>query len=444
MTLITNARLVNEGTERIADLRIRGDRIDAIAGSLAADPNETVIDAAGALLLPGLIDDQVHFREPGFEHKACIETESRAAVAGGVTSYFEMPNTNPQTTNATQLRWKLARAAATSMANYAFYLGGTNDNLEDIKSIDPTLPCGVKVFMGASTGNMLVDDPAVLESIFAATPLVVATHCEDTPMILAAEAAAREQFGDDVPVQQHPVIRSDRACLKSSALAIELAQRHGTRLHVLHLTTALELEQFSPGPIEGKQITAEACIHHLFFDSTWYDALGNRIKCNPAIKFPADRDALRRALLDDRLDIIATDHAPHLLSEKDQPYLQAPAGLPLSQHTLPVLLELHARGLLPLATLVQKACHNPAVRFDIRERGFLREGYHADLVLADPDALTESPAARMASRCGWSPFETIPLRGRVLKTFVGGRCVWDGDGWPLPPAAQALAFDRAR
>jgi dihydroorotase len=444
MTVIQNARLVNEGRVRTADLRFDGERIEQVGGILDPHAGEDVIDANGAWLLPGLIDDQVHFREPGFEHKACIETESRAAVAGGVTTYFEMPNTSPQTIDEEALRWKRERAAATSTANFAFYLGATNDNLEAIKSLDPALACGVKVFMGASTGNMLVDDPETLEAVFAATPLVVATHCEDTPTIEAALAEARETLGDDVPVHMHPVLRSHDACLKSSTLAVELARRHGTRLHVLHLTTAQEMALFDPGPVEKKRITAEACVHHLFFDSSWYATLGNRLKCNPAVKHAEDRQALLQALRDDRIDIIATDHAPHLLDEKALPYLQAPAGLPLVQHKLPVLLELVAQGELRIEDVVRKACHNPARRFEVAERGFLREGYYADLVLADPNALTERGTAPLASRCGWSPFEDLALRGRVLCTWVNGQLVYDRGSWPDAPRGRAVEFNRKR
>ena len=374
-TVIKNARMVNEGTVTEGDLAIRDGRIDRIGGVIDGDRE---VDARGAWLIPGMIDDQVHFREPGFEHKAEIATESRAALAGGITSYMEMPNCVPQTVTAAALEDKHRRAAAKSAANYAFYFGATNDNLEAIKAVDTSLACGVKVFMGASTGNMLVDDPVTLDGIFASTPLVIATHCEDTPTILANEARARARYGDDIPFEVHPEIRSEEACWKSSSMAVELAKRHGSRLHVLHLTTAREMALFETGPIEDKRITAEVCVHHLHFDSSAYAEQGAEIKCNPAIKHTADRDALRAALAEDRIDIVATDHAPHTREEKAGSYLEAPSGLPLVQHALLMMFEL-----FPATTVVQKTAHAPALRFEVRERGFLREGYWADLVLVD-------------------------------------------------------------
>lgn len=437
-TRIVNARIVNEGSVVEGDLLITNGRIAGIGAPAPADA--AVVDAAGAWLLPGMIDDQVHFREPGFEHKGTIATESRAAVAGGITSYMEMPNCNPQTVTHEALRDKHVRAAEHSEANYAFYFGATNDNLEAIKTVDPALTCGIKVFMGASTGNMLVDDEKTLEGIFAGTPLVIATHCEDTPTIQANEAAARSRWGEDIPIAEHPHIRSAEACWKSSSLAVALARRHGARLHVLHLTTARELALFEPGPLENKQITAEVCVHHLFFDESWYAEKGALIKCNPAIKSRTDRDALRRALADDRIDVIATDHAPHTLEEKARPYLQAPSGLPLVQHALPALFELVHEGQLTVPQVVSKTAHAPALRFQVRERGFIREGYHADLVLigADDDGVDEP----VLSKCGWSPFDGIPLRARVRATWVNGHLRYR-DGRILPgPRGQALTFAR--
>ena len=382
--LITNARLVNEGRITEADLLISGGRIRRIAPQLSAPPGHTVLDAAGRLLMPGMIDDQVHFREPGMTHKGDLLTESRAAVAGGITSFMEMPNTRPQTSTREALQAKYDRAAGRASANYAFYLGATNDNLEQIKALQPGEACGVKVFMGASTGNMLVDSEKTLEGIFSSTPYLVATHCEDTPTILANEAQWRRRFGDAIPISAHPKIRSHEACWLSSSLAVSLARRHGTRLHVLHLTTAREMALFEPGPIESKQITAEVCVHHLWFDESDYPALGTRIKCNPAIKSADDRRALLQALREDRIDIIATDHAPHTREEKAAAsYFQAPAGLPLVQHALVAVLELVRRGELNLTQAVHKLCHAPAIRYRIAERGFLREGYWADLVLVD-------------------------------------------------------------
>ena len=433
-TVIKDARIVNEGAVAEGDLAMRDGRIERIGGVISGDVE---IDAAGAWLLPGMIDDQVHFREPGFEHKGTIATESAAALAGGVTSYMEMPNCVPQTIDARALDDKHRRAAAKSAANYAFYFGATNDNLEAIKAVDPLKACGVKVFMGASTGNMLVDDEKTLEGIFASSPLVIATHCEDTPTILANEARAREVYGDAIPMEMHPRIRSEEACYKSSSLAVELATRHGSRLHVLHLTTARELELFQPGAVEDKRITAEVCVHHLFFDETDYATRGADIKCNPAIKTPNDKRALRAAVLDDRIDIVATDHAPHTREEKRERYIDAPAGMPLVQHALLTLLE-H----MPVETVVQKTAHAPALRFGVKERGFLREGYWADLVLIDPRQTTEVDDETLLYKCGWSPFSGMTFASRVTHTFLNGHLVFANGELRPPSRAMALEFDR--
>ena len=435
---IVNARIVNEGAVVEGDLSIAGGRI---AGVGARGPDgAAVFDAAGAWLLPGMIDDQVHFREPGFEHKGTIATESRAAVAGGVTSYLEMPNCNPRTVTAEALEDKHARAAAGSMANYGFYLGATNDNLDAVKAVDRRLACGIKVFMGSSTGDMLVDDERTLEAIFANAPLLVATHCEHTPTILANESRARARYGDRIPFGEHPRIRSAEACYRSSSLAVALARRHGTRLHVLHLTTARELDLFEPGDSAGKQVTAEACVHHLFFDDTAYADHGARVKCNPAIKSAADRDALWTAVSDGRIDVIATDHAPHTAEEKARPYSTAPAGLPLVQHALLVLFEQVRSGRCTVATLVEKTAHAPARLFDVRERGFIREGYWADLVLVDPSAASRDEP--VLSKCGWSPFSGFPFNARVRATWVNGELRYR-DGRFLPGAGgHAVEFDR--
>ncbi|MDA1075897.1 MAG: dihydroorotase [Proteobacteria bacterium] len=434
--LIANARMVNEGVIIDGDLLISDGRIQGI--NLPAPANCTVTDAQGAWLIPGMIDDQVHFREPGFEHKGTIATESRAAIAGGITSYMEMPNCNPLTTNQTALIDKRHRAAAGSLANFAFYLGATNDNLEDIKTIDQSLPCGVKVFMGASTGNMLVDNPATLEGIFSSTPLIIATHCEDTPTILANEKAATERFGEAIPFSEHPNIRSAEACWKSSSMAVGLARKYGSRLHVLHLTTAREMELFTPGPVTGKRITAEACVHHLFFDDTWYEVKGSAIKCNPAIKTSEDRQAIMRAVIEDRIDVIATDHAPHTSEEKSRPYTGAPAGLPLVQHALPSLFEHIHNGVLTIEQVVNKTAHAPAQLFSVRDRGYLREGYWADLVLVERGA----DSTPVFSKCGWSPFEGIAFSHRIKATWVNGNKVYES-GRILPGAMGiALEFDR--
>jgi dihydroorotase len=445
--LIRNARLVNEGREFDADLRVRGDRIEAIGSELAARPGEQVLDAAGRWLLPGMIDDQVHFREPGLEHKGDIASESAAAVAGGLTTVMDMPNTRPPTLDRDALEDKYRRAAGRCRANFGFYLGASNDNLEAVRSLDPLSAPGIKVFMGASTGNMLVDDPAVLDGIFREAPTPIITHCEDTPMIDAAVAAARAQYGDAIPVSMHPDLRSRAACIKSTELAISLARRHGTRLHVLHISTADELDLFEAGPLIAangvrKRITAETCVHFLRFAREDYATRGNFIKCNPAIKDASDRAALLRALVDDRIDVLATDHAPHTLEEKQQPYLQAPSGLPLVQEALVAALECVHEGHFPVTRVVEKFAHAPAQLFDVAERGYLREGYFADLVLVDPDAPYTVERANVLSKCGWSPFEGTRFRSRVASTFVNGELAWDGARLVGSPQGQRLRFAR--
>lgn len=436
---IVNAKLVNDGRTVATDVLVRDDKIERV-GPGAVPAGAQVVDLGGKHLLPGLIDGQVHCREPGLTHKATIASESLAAVCGGVTSFLEMPNTTPPTTDRAALAAKKAIAAATCHTNYGFYLGATNTNLDEIRRVGPGDACGIKVFMGASTGNMLVDDPATLESIFREARLPVATHCEDTPMIREAERLAREKYGDAVPMSEHPKIRSAEACYKSSSLAVGLARRHGTRLHVLHLTTARELSLFDAGPIAGKQITAEVCVHHLWYDDSSYAELGALIKCNPAIKTAADRDALRRAVVVDVIDVIATDHAPHTLAEKERGYFEAPSGLPLVQHSLLMLLEQHREGLFSLEKIVEKAAHNPAMRFGIEKRGFVREGYFADLVAVDLDGSTLVDAAEIRYKCGWSPLEGTRFHSRVLLTVVNGVPVYR-DGQPTGArAARALEF----
>ncbi|WP_028454088.1 dihydroorotase [Chitinilyticum litopenaei] len=442
-TLIRNARLVNEGRITAADLRIRHGRIERIAPQLAALPGETQFDAAGAWLLPGMIDDQVHFRDPGAPHKGSIASESRAAVAGGITSFMDMPNTQPPTLTLDALAAKKAIAAAASVANYAFHFGVSHDNLDTVARLDPRLVAGVKVFMGASTGNMLVDDPASLERLFASCPTILLAHCEATPRIRAREADWQRRYGTAIPADQHPLIRDEEACWQSSSLAVALAKRHGTNLHVLHLTTARELALFEPGPLAGKRITAEVCVHHLLFDDSDYARLGHLIKCNPAIKSRADRDALREALLAGRLDIIGTDHAPHTLAEKQRDYPQAPSGLPLVQHALPALFELVADGVLPLPLLVEKTSHAVAERFAIAERGYLREGYWADLALVEalpqPQAVADEP---VLAHCGWTPFRHHRFRHRVRSTWVSGQLAWH-DG-VLQSGCQGMELEIAR
>ena len=445
-TLIVNARIVNEGREFDGDLRISRGRIAEIGSNLSARDGEYVIDAAGRRLLPGMIDDQVHFREPGLEYKADIATESAAAVAGGLTSFMDMPNTSPPTLDAAALQNKYDRAAGRAWANHGFYLGASNDNLEAIRTLDPLTAPGIKVFMGASTGNMLVDDPDTLDAIFREAPTPIITHCEDTPTIDANLALFKAKYGDDIPVECHPDIRSREACLKSSVLAISLAKRHNTRLHVLHISTADELALFEQGPLiradgSRKRITAETCIHFLRFDRNDYARLGNLIKCNPAIKDASDREALIRALAEDRIDVLATDHAPHTLEEKARPYAQAPSGLPLVQYALNAALELVHEGQLTTAQVVQKFAHAPAQLFDVSERGFLREGYWADLVLVDDAPLTVR-REDVLSKCGWSPFEGTTFHSRIASTWVNGMQVWDGTRLIGTPQGQRLAFAR--
>jgi dihydroorotase len=442
--LIVNARIVNEARIQETDVLINKGRIERIGPGLGAGQKaEQIIDAQNKLLLPGMIDDQVHFREPGLTHKGDIATESRAAVAGGITSYMEMPNVNPLTTNAAALENKYTLAAEKSVANYAFYLGATNDNLEDIKTLDPNSACGVKVFMGASTGNMLVDNPQTLENIFAHSPILIATHCEDTPTVLANEARYKEQFGENLNAAHHPLIRDELACYKSSALAVDLAKRHKAKLHVLHLTTARELALFTRGDIGKKQITVEACVHHLFFNQQDYAAKGNLIKCNPSIKTAADQAALLQAVNDDVIDVIATDHAPHTWDEKQRPYLQAPAGLPLVQHALLSLLEHYFNGKLSLEKIVQKISHAPAQRFDVVDRGFIREGYWADLVLVDLNKPTPVTRDSLLYKCGWSPFEGYRFRAAIDTTIVNGQIVWhEGRLQAAAPRGQRLVFNR--
>ncbi len=422
--LITNALVVNEGRRLHADLRVRDGRIERIDAGLTARPGEQVLDAAGRWLLPGMIDDQVHFREPGMTHKAEIETESRACIAGGITSYMEMPNTRPPATNRTALEAKYSRAAQVSRANYGFYLGATNDNLADIRALDPRAAPGIKVFMGASTGNMLVDDPDTLDGIFRDAPTPIITHCEDTPMILANEAQARARYGEDIPPEQHPLIRSREACIKSTRLAISLARKHGTRLHVLHISTADECALFESGPVAGKRITAETCVHFLHFFAEDYARLGFLIKCNPAIKDAADRAAITQALAEGRIDVLATDHAPHLVTEKSARYAHAPSGLPLVQYALQCALERVFDGALTLERVVEAVAHAPAIRFDVHERGFLREGFHADLALVDPHKPHTVTASEVLSKCRWTPFEGTTFRASIAATFVNGQLAW--------------------
>jgi len=443
--VLRNAEIVNEGRRFHADVLLRAGRIERIGVIPAGIRADQEFDLTHKLLLPGLIDDQVHFREPGLTHKACIASEARAAVAGGVTSFMEMPNTNPPAVTHEELAKKYAVGAATSVANYSFFFGATNTNLEAVKAIDPREVCGVKVFMGSSTGDMLVDQAATLEGIFRHAPTLILTHCEDTPRIKAAEAAAKAKWGDDVPAADHPRIRDAEACYASSSLAAELARRHDARLHILHITTAKELALFSASPLKGKRLTAEACVHHLWFSDADYARLGHQIKCNPAIKTTADRDAVRAAVASGVIDVIATDHAPHTWDEKSQTYFKAPSGLPLIQHSLLILVELARQGAFTLETAVQRACHAPAILFGVEQRGFIREGYWADLVVVDPAKPQPVTKAGLHYQCGWSPFEGHVFGSSIERTFVNGVCVYEhGKARADAPKGMRLTFDGNR
>lgn len=440
--LIMNAQVVNEGNIQKLDVYVADGRIKQIAPDLSSIQADKIINAEGKYLLPGMIDDQVHFREPGLTHKGEIATESAAAVAGGITSYFEMPNVNPLTINRAALEDKFERASQKSLANYSFYLGASNDNLEDIKQLDPKAACGIKVFMGASTGNMLVDKPEILEGIFANAPTIVVTHCEDTPMISENEDTFRQQYGEDVPMACHPLIRSEEACYKSSSMAVSLAKKFGTRLHILHLTTEKELSLLQAGDLSEKQITAEACVHHLFFSEEDYETKGALIKCNPAVKKASDRKAILDAVKNDVIDVVATDHAPHTWEEKQNPYFKAPSGLPLVQHALISLLEHHHRGVLDLETIVRKTSHNVADLFQIAERGYIREGYWADLVLVDLETPTVVDEQTLYSKCGWSPFAGYIFKSSIVTTVINGELAYDQGQVNMDHRGKRIEFNR--
>ena len=442
--LISNARLINEGQIRDVDVLLDGERIEKIAGQIEAADGVTVIDAEGKYLMPGMVDDQVHFREPGLTTKGDLATESAAAAAGGITSFMDMPNVNPLTTTSATLADKYQSAIGRCTANYGFYFGATNTNIEEIRRLKVGQACGIKAFMGASTGDMLVDDPEALDLIFKDAPIMVVTHCEHSPTIWENEAHAKQQFGEDVPMSEHPKIRSADACLASSSFAMELARRHDALLHVLHLTTAIEMELFSSAHRSEKRITGEVCVHHLFFDESRYEELGTRIKCNPAIKSSADRQALIAALNDGRLDIIATDHAPHTWPEKDNTYFKAPAGLPLVQHALQTLFDLVARKEISLELLVDRACHASADLFGVTDRGYVREGYFADLVIVDPNKPYLVQPSNLLYKCAWSPFEGHEFSSSIDTTIVNGRVVFSDGKLSGEIAGQQLEFTRAR
>ncbi len=440
--LIKNAKIVNEGATFNGDLLIENGIIQKIGSDLQKE-NTPIIDAQGKYLLPGVIDDQVHFREPGLTHKANIATESKAAVAGGITTFIEQPNTVPQATTQRLLQDKFDIAEKTSYTNYSFMFGGTNDNLEELLKTNPKNVAGIKLFLGSSTGNMLVDNPEVLEKIFSSTKLIISVHCEDEDTIRKNTEHYKSIYGDDIPIELHPVIRSAEACYLSSSKAIELAKKTGARLHIFHLSTAKEMELFRNDiPLEEKQITAEVCVHHLWFSEEDYKEKGTFIKWNPAVKKASDRDALWEALLDDRLDVLATDHAPHTLEEKSNPYTKAPSGGPLVQHALLALLEKVKEGVWPIEKLVEKACHNPAKIFQIEKRGFLREGYFADLVLVDDDKSQTVSKDNVLYKCGWSPFEGTTFSSTVTHTFVNGVLMYNNGVFDEDHKGKRITFDR--
>ena len=440
--LIKNATIVNEGSSFVGDLLVENGIIKKIDSSITIN-SMTVIDASGKYLIPGLIDDQVHFREPGLTHKATIDSESRAAVAGGITTFIEMPNTVPQATNQQLLQDKFNIAEKTSFANYSFMFGGTNDNLEELLKTDPKTVAGIKLFLGSSTGNMLVDNLEVLENIFSSTKLIISVHCEDEETIKKNTAEHKAQYGEHIPIELHPVIRSEEACYLSSSRAIELAKKTGARLHVFHVSTAKETTLFRNDiPLEEKQITSEVCVHHLWFTDQDYKEKGTHIKWNPAVKTAADRQGLWKALLDDRLDIIATDHAPHTLEEKSNSYLKAPSGGPLVQHALLALLEKVSEKVISIEKLVEKACHNPAIIFQIENRGFIREGYYADLVLIDLKAPQTVCKENILYKCGWSPFEGTTFSSSVTHTFVNGVLIYHEGVFNNEVKGKRITFNR--
>ena len=443
LTVIKNATIINENSKFVSDLLIKEGRIEKIDNNISIDSNHEVIDAEGLLLLPGCIDDQVHFREPGLTHKANIFTESRAAVAGGITSFMEMPNTVPSAVTIEELEKKYATAQKTSLANYSFYLGTTNSNIEEIKQINPVEICGVKIFMGSSTGDMLVDDPQALEDVFHYSPTIITTHCEDDPMIKQNFQKYLAEFGETLQAKFHPLIRSEEACYKSSSFAVSLAKKYNSRLHILHISTEKELELFTNQiPLNEKRITAEACIHHLWFSEEDYEQLGNLIKWNPAVKKASDRDAIMKAVNENVIDVIATDHAPHTFEEKSQMYSKAPSGGPLVQYALLAMLEKVKEGKITIEKVVEKMCHAPAELFQVTKRGFIREGYFADLVLVNPSRSITVSKEQILSKCKWSPFEGYTFSNSIDTTFVNGEVVYKQGKLIDNSSGCRLSFDR--
>ena len=440
--LLKNAQIINEGTLVTADVMIQGDRIVKLA-KLIDDSEAEIIDLSGKFLMPGVIDDQVHFREPGLTHKGRIYTEAKAAVAGGITSFMEMPNTKPQALTQALLEDKYLIGAKDSLANYSFFMGASNENLDEVLKTDPKHVAGVKIFMGSSTGNMLVDDKQVLNDIFSKCEMLIAVHCEDEETIRKNSEKMMAEYGEELPISFHPIIRNEEACYKSSSMAVELAKKHNTRLHILHISTDKETNLFRNDiPLNQKRITSEACIHHLWFDESNYHEKGTLIKWNPAVKSAKDKEGLWKALLDDRIDIIATDHAPHTIDEKNNKYFKAPSGGPLVQHALVAMLEFYHQGKVSLEWIVEKMCHAPATCFQVKDRGFIREGYYADLVVVDLDKPWLVKKENILYHCGWSPFEGETFKSSVVKTFVNGNLVYDGGIFDEQHRGMRLEFDR--
>ena len=441
--IIKNGQIINRGVITIGDIFIKNDIIEQISSNIDKEA-DTIIDATGKYVMPGIIDDQVHFREPGMTYKADIASESRAAIAGGVTTFMEMPNTKPSALTQELLQDKYDIAHRSAYSNYSFFMGASNENIEEVLKTNPKTVCGVKVFMGSSTGNMLVDNEQVLNNIFSNVDMLIATHCEDEATIRANMAAFQEKYGDDLNATHHPLIRNTEGCLLSSRLASDLAKKHNTRLHILHISTADEIELFTNKiPLKDKRITSEACVHHMYFSADDYPRLGNKIKCNPAIKASHNRDAIRAAVLDGTIDIIATDHAPHTIEEKSKPYTQAPSGLPLVQHSLNIMLELHEQGIFTLEQIVDKMCHTPAICFQIGDRGYLDEGYKADIAIIDPEHEFTVAKDNIAYKCGWSPLEGQTFKGKNINTIVNGKIVYDYKTQLFRQGCgERLSFDR--
>ncbi len=442
--LIRNATVINRGERETLDIYIEDGKISKMEGVIDVSAG-VELDASDMIVMPGIIDDQVHFREPGLTHKADIYTESRAAVAGGVTSFMEMPNTKPTSTTQKRLADKYRLGAKRSLANYSFYMGATNDNIEEVLKTDSTQVCGVKIFMGSSTGNMLVDDAQTLENLFSQVPLLIATHCEDEKTIRDNLEQYKKQYGDNIPVELHPEIRSAEGCYISSSMAMELAKKHNARLHILHLSTAQELDLFTNEiPLREKRITGEACVHHLYFNSDDYKTLGAKIKCNPAIKGKEHQEAIWDAMMDNRLDVIATDHAPHTMDEKKKVYTKSPSGIPLVQHSLNIMLDFYHQGKITLERIVEKMCHAPAECFRMEKRGYLEEGYWADIILVDPNEPLQVGPKNLAYKCGWSPFNGHTFKGRNYATIVSGHLAYLDGLFFEDKMGERLTFEAER